>query len=604
MLTPSVGPSDGVSTAAAGNELYIDRILENPGLSGVSINDECIFKTHDRHLTSSVIAVFSESRFRLISQRLKHNQVQELVEKIWELLECRAGKSVRKTIPSTARQGGFPSPCILPEEEAAAYIKAYFEFVHPLYPFLERQAFERKAFLPNLVGLLEEEPAFSALYHAVLALGCQHVVEGSFDPGKGRAWQMFQVSLTILPHILLPPDSQATLQAITAMAVFGINIPGMQIDELFIEAARIATRMGCHRVISKRDTDSVSCYKTFWVIYILERMLCFIHGRSPILADYDIGCPIPETPESDVEGINFFLTAIRGGRILSKAYEMLFSVSATMKSTEQYFVAIDEIKSDLDRWTNSIPAKFRPGMPFNPGNTRTTFIFLRLHYMYHALVIALCRLELHIAVDQGTARMNNTRKLLMNTARTVIHLTTFIELKPYTPLWMLGTIPGSAMFILFDFVIHNATHVETDTNLRLLDTAAGYYGRLQYATGGSFPSMLMSGFAHIASDFVHRTRTENGLSSAAVPEGDSRSIPLMSSMNAPCTVDAPVPQYPNTVKADLNAFPPPGPPYSIPIEISPEPLLYPIEDRDPMMNDDLFSGINFTNFFDSVIPEF
>lgn len=30
--------------ATSGNELYIDRILENPGLGGVGINDECIFK--------------------------------------------------------------------------------------------------------------------------------------------------------------------------------------------------------------------------------------------------------------------------------------------------------------------------------------------------------------------------------------------------------------------------------------------------------------------------------------------------------------------------------------------------------------------------------
>jgi hypothetical protein len=91
-------------------------------------------------------------------------------------------------------------------------VKAYFEYVHPLYPFLDRQAFEAKASQSNLIHFLEGEPAFSALYHAVLALGCQHVGDGSFDPGKGRSWQIFQVSLAILPHILLPPDTEATLQ--------------------------------------------------------------------------------------------------------------------------------------------------------------------------------------------------------------------------------------------------------------------------------------------------------------------------------------------------------------------------------------------------------
>jgi hypothetical protein len=119
---------------------------------------------------------------------------------------------VPRTISLTTRQNAPPSPCVLPEEEAAAYVKAYFDCVHPLYPFLDQQAFESKAALPNLVTLLEEQPAFSALYHAVLALGCQHVGDVSFDPGKGRAWQIFQVSLGILPHILLPPDFETDLQ--------------------------------------------------------------------------------------------------------------------------------------------------------------------------------------------------------------------------------------------------------------------------------------------------------------------------------------------------------------------------------------------------------
>lgn len=61
-----------------------------------------------------------------------------------------------------------------------------------------------------------------------------------------------------------------------------MNIPGMQVDELFIEAVRKAARIGCHRVIKRRGLDPVSCYKAFWVIYVLERMLCFVYGMSPV----------------------------------------------------------------------------------------------------------------------------------------------------------------------------------------------------------------------------------------------------------------------------------------------------------------------------------
>lgn len=169
---------------------------------------------------------------------------------------------------------------------------------------------------------------------------------------------------------------------------------------------------------------------------------------------------------------------------------------------------------------------------------------------------------------------------------------------------MLGTIPGSAMFILFDFVIHNPTHVEAESNLRLLDTAAGYFGRLQYATGGSFPSMTMSGFAHIATDYVRRFRIEN-----STPTSESELKPRNNQV--PTNVTAPTPlfdnslaSFPNMTNIEFSAAQAAGPLYATQPEVSPEPLFYPIADGESMINDDLLAGINFTNFFDSVIPEF
>lgn len=67
---------------------------------------------------------------------------------------------------------------------------------------------------------------------------------------------------------------------------------------------------------------------------------------------------------------------------------------------------------------------------------------------------------------------------------------------------MLGIIPLSALFILFDFVIHNPFHPETSTNLALLGVAVGHFSRLDYATGGSLPCSILSDFAHLAHHFV------------------------------------------------------------------------------------------------------
>lgn len=66
------------------------------------------------------------------------------------------------------------------------------------------------------------------------------------------------------------------------------------------------------------------------------------------------------------------------------------------------------------------------------------------------------------------------------------------------------------MLILFDFVIHNPLHPETDVNLSYLELASGFFARLDYATEGFLPATQMSGFSQIAADFVRRIRFQSG----------------------------------------------------------------------------------------------
>jgi hypothetical protein len=89
---------------------------------------------------------------------------------------------------------------------------AYFDQVHPLYPFLDRKDFEKKSVSPQLPACLANDQAFSALYHTVLALGCQYTEGGSFDPGKGKAWKLFQVALGLMPDLLMPREPLVNVQ--------------------------------------------------------------------------------------------------------------------------------------------------------------------------------------------------------------------------------------------------------------------------------------------------------------------------------------------------------------------------------------------------------
>lgn len=69
--------------------------------------------------------------------------------------------------------------------------------------------------------------------------------------------------------------------------------------------------------------------------------------------------------------------------------------------------------------------------------------------------------------------------------------------------------PISALFVIFDFVIHNPAHSETERNLALLDQVAGYLTLLDIASGGALPCSIMSQFAGIAKQYVDKVSERN-----------------------------------------------------------------------------------------------
>jgi hypothetical protein len=137
------------------------------------------------------------------------------------------------------------------------------------------------------------------------------------------------------------------------------------------------------------------------------------------------------------------MSAIRFSRLLSRAYDMLFSISSIMKSTDQYYAAIDRVNDDLEKWRLGIPLDFRPGEQFRPQNLGTPaamMMGLRAHYSYYQVVMSICRLTLHVgAGGPPTPRSEECMKRLMSVARAVIELTRYIDAEPYTPIRYFST---------------------------------------------------------------------------------------------------------------------------------------------------------------------
>lgn len=64
--------------------------------------------------------------------------------------------------------------------------------------------------------------------------------------------------------------------------------------------------------------------------------------------------------------------------------------------------------------------------------------------------------------------------------------------------------PLSALFILFDFVIHNPNHPDTQSNITLLNIVSGHFNFLEHASHGSLPGSHLSRFAHIAQEYIQK----------------------------------------------------------------------------------------------------
>ena len=66
------------------------------------------------------------------------------------------------------------------------------------------------------------DPAWCALYYAVLGLGSLYHDCGSFDAFSGHAWDIFRVSLALFPRLVFGQTNLVTVQVSTLFIVFSM----------------------------------------------------------------------------------------------------------------------------------------------------------------------------------------------------------------------------------------------------------------------------------------------------------------------------------------------------------------------------------------------
>jgi hypothetical protein len=92
-----------------------------------------------------------------------------------------------------------------------------------------------------------------------------------------------------------------------------------------------------------------------------------------------------------------------------------------------------------------------------------------------------------------------------------------------------GMMPIAALFILFDFVVHNPRHRDTQENLVLLDTAAAHFRLIDTTSHGIIPGNTIAEFAGIARKYATTSIQASSLSRAREPtlsNPSTTSVPL------------------------------------------------------------------------------
>ncbi|EFQ96656.1 hypothetical protein MGYG_08579 [Nannizzia gypsea CBS 118893] len=483
--------------------LLIDRLLQDGPQQNhqtLLFDETAVIKASNSRVSSSVISFFSNQRIEILTDHLEANDLK------------------LRQLPETPE---------VTAAEADAYIEAYFENLHPLYPFLDRQEFASLTRELRIKAAGDTNKSLSALYHAVLALGSQYCDGGSFVPGSGKSWGLFQISLRHLSDLIVPAYSLLKLQSNPLQSIFAMNPSCIKLDQTLIyEAARVAQHLRYHKSSNAQEKH----LRLFCTIHYIEKMTAFYESNSSVIADGDIGCVVPAVSDSTVAGYDWFLSANRLSRLCSMTYTSLFSTEATLKTKTSFLGSIKRIQSRLEQWRSSVPMAYRPGKQLDRSGFErlsTKLVVIQAHCLYYTLVIAVERLSLHVNSEYDVEN-NDHQQNLMEAAQSVIELVPFIDLALHMPVFytsfstakaslyyskainsMAGIMPMSAMFVLFDLVVCYPRHSETNKNLALLDQAAEYFTRLEMISKGILPGRNIAEFTTIARHYIRKLKFDD-----------------------------------------------------------------------------------------------
>ncbi|KAL4800233.1 hypothetical protein BDV19DRAFT_375898 [Aspergillus venezuelensis] len=246
-------------------------------------------------------------------------------------------------------------------EQAHVFMSGYFENVHFIHPFIDKEDFRLRAHDLWMRRTPTPDPSFIALYLAVLSFGALLRVwdEATLGGLTRFEWsrKLFGEAQMYLNYLHFPNNLDA-VQCLYLMAKICQNELNPNLAYMYLGlAVRTCLAAGFNRnVRTSSDPRAEWISKTWWGLYSLEIEMSFSLGRPDTLGldDYH-NRPLPPRDTSQHAIIPWMVDFARITRKVSvQIYHRRLSLQ------EKLNVAL-AIEAELDAWMAGLPGWIRPG---------------------------------------------------------------------------------------------------------------------------------------------------------------------------------------------------------------------------------------------------
>lgn len=244
------------------------------------------------------------------------------------------------------------------------FIDAYFRHVHRAYPFVDPSRMYNTA--KTVTDFVIREPgAESTLLYLVMVVGCTTLERAGYV--SHATMTSFKVSYSEIIQECMEAASLDSLQILLLLAIYSMYDPlGLSTTSIVGVATRQALELGLSRnsyqtgsMLSKSDETQ---NRTFWSVFIIDRMLAASVGLPFGLTDANMNVPLPSLTVEEFASprrgefasnlqVSRHIIQIRRleGSILAKVH-LRSRVETSSLTQSDRVIIVSKLRSALENW--------------------------------------------------------------------------------------------------------------------------------------------------------------------------------------------------------------------------------------------------------------